>query len=250
MSKFGITIVLGTAVCLALACTAEANILGTVVAEHDGYGANSVTQVYGGGLYGTYVYGGVYMLDKSSGTGLGNYWPDDSLIPAFCIELNEDAPATATNYDVVNPADVHNNYLNETLGATKANYLRELWGRFYNPAWADGGYYSNDEKHEAEAFAAAVWEIIYEDLPGSPQSWDVSSDGTWGSHGFRANNLDASLANSWLHALTGSGPMADLCALVSDGQQDYLVQVPEPATLIMFGIGGLFSLLRRRRTVS
>ncbi len=246
MSKLKITMIFLTAVSLILPCTAEACLLGTVDIEHNGYGASDVMRVWGGGLDGVYVYGGVYMLDKSYGTDQGNLWPNGELIGSFCIELDEQAPSDTFKYGVVMPQDAYNNFLDGYLGTTKTNYLRELWGRFYDPKWSYNGPYTSQQRYEAEAFAAAVWEIVYEDLPSSPLLWDVTIDGTPCSHGFRAENVDAALANSWLHALTGCGPKADLRAFVFDGKQDYLVQVPEPATLALLGISGVFSLLRRK----
>jgi hypothetical protein len=189
------------------------------------------------------------MLDKTGGTGEGNLWPN-GLIGSFCIELNENSPGSTLQYSVVMPEDVYNSYLGSYMGTTKADYLRELWGRFHLPEWADGGPYSSYENSTAEAFAAAIWEIVNEDLPISPLNYDVTVDGTAGSGGFKAENVDTSLANYFLHQLTGSGPMADLRAFVYQGKQDFLVEVPEPTTIALLGISGLISLLRRKRNTA
>jgi hypothetical protein len=149
-------------------------------------------------------------------------------------------------YDVVELDKVNNSFMGGLIGTTKANYIAELWGRFYDPAWADGGPYTNEEKLNAEAFAAAVWEIIYEDLPTSPLDWDVTVDGSSGSHGFQATNVNWTTANSWLHSLTGSGPMADLRAFVNGENQDFIVQVPEPATVCLLGLSSLVFLRKRK----
>ncbi|HJX03098.1 MAG TPA: PEP-CTERM sorting domain-containing protein, partial [Dehalococcoidia bacterium] len=226
----------------------EATPVGTMDIVHSGYGANGVMTVWGGGLSDLDVYGGVYMLNKTDGTGLGNIWPN-GLIGGFCIELHQWSPDTTLKYDVVGLHEVNNSFMGGTMGTEKADYLAELWGRFYNPAWADGGPYSSEEKSKAEAFAAAVWEIIYEDLPASPLSWDVTTDGSAGAHGFFASNVDADAANSWLRALTGCGPKAQLMAVVNDGKQDFIIQVPEPATICLLGLGGL-AFLRKRKCYS
>jgi hypothetical protein len=141
------------------------------------------------------------------------------------------------------------------MGQEKADYLAELWGRFYNPAWAAGGSYTALQKSEAEAFAAAVWEIIYEDLPASSSGWDVTRDGTGGSRGFKAANLDSQKANSWLHALDGTGPMADLRSVSYLGSQDFLVavtasnsgEIPEPATLAL-ALFGFIMVIRKKNS--
>jgi len=238
--------ILCAAVSLALPCVAKACLLGTVNIKHTCYGANDVIQVWGGDHYGENVYGGVYMLDKTGGTGQGNIWPD-GLLGSLCMELHERAPDSTLKYGVVMPEDAYNSFLGEIIGTTKANYIRELWGRFFDPLWVSGPYDSKQNSN-AEAFAAAIWEIIYEDLPTSPLQWDVGVDGTPCNRGFQAENVDITTANKWLHALTGCGPKADLRAFVYEGKQDYLVEVPEPITIALLGLGGALSLLRRKKT--
>ncbi len=237
--------ILCAAVFLALPVLTKASPVGTVDIAYSGPGASDTITVWGGGLSGLSGVGGVYMLNKTAGTGQGNIWPN-GLIGGFCIELHQWASTDALKYDVVKLEEVNNSFMGGILGTAKANYLAELWGRFYSPAWADGGSYSSEERSKAEAFAAAVWEIVYEDMPTSPLNWDVSVDGSSGSHGFYAQNVDAVTANNWLHALNGLGPKADLRAFVNQGKQDFIVQVPEPATVCLLGLGGL-AFLRKRK---
>ncbi len=218
----------------------------TVDIVHDGYGAYGAATIWAAGHEGNVAMAGVYMLDKTDGTGIGEIW-SNGLIPGFCIELHEPAPQATYTYSVGMPDDTYNSYIGEVLGSEKANYLRELWDSYYDPAWAGGGSYTSQQNSAAEAFAAAVWEIIYEDLPSSPLGWDVTTDGTAGSGGFYADNLDAATANKWLHELTGTGGKADLLVLSYPGKQDFLVAVPEPATIVLLGFGSMLSLLRRRR---
>jgi hypothetical protein len=217
----------------------------TVDVVHDGYGAYDATLFWGAGYAGYDAMSGVYMLNKTASTGTGDTWRN-GLIPGFCMELHEPAPQTTTTYSVAMPEDVYNSHTGEVLGTTKANYLRELWARYYDPAWASGSYTAQDHR-AAQAFAAAIWEIIYEKMPTSPSEWDVTLDGTVGLGGFKAENLDYETANKWLNSLTGGGAKADLRVFVSDGNQEYLVAVPEPATAILLGVGGLFSVVSRRR---
>lgn len=219
----------------------------TVDIVHDGFGAYSETTFWAAGYSGDVVMAGVYVLDKTAGTGVGNTWPND-YIPGFCMELQEAPPKTTHTYNVTMPDDVYNDFIGKVLGSAKGNYLRELWALHYDDAWASGGPYSPQQNATAEAFAAAIWEIVYEALPTSPAGWDVTIDGTLGTGGFRAENLDAATANKWLHDLTGCGPKADLRAFVYKGKQDYLVAVPEPATVMLLGLGGALGLIRRRRT--
>lgn len=221
----------------------------TVDIVHDGYGAYGAATVWAAGHEGNVAMAGVYMLNKTNSTGIGDTW-SNGLIPGFCIELHEPAPQATYTYSVGMPDDTYNSYIGEVIGSEKANYLRELWDSYYDPAWASGGSYTSQQNSAAEAFAAAVWEIIYEDLPTSPLDWDVTVDGTAGSGGFYADNLDAETANKWLHELTGTGGKADLLVLSYQGKQDFLVAVPEPATILMLGLGSVLGLFRRRSTRS
>ena len=249
MKTRGITTVFLAAMVLVLPSLAtRARGADTVDVSIDGFGASSWTTFWAAGYAGDEIASGIYLLDKSAGSGTGTTWPNGTL-PAFCMEIEEPAPMVGTyTYQVVMPDDAYNSTLGGVLGTTRGNYLRELWGRYYDDGWATGPFTATDHAR-AEAFSAAIWEIIYENLPVTPLGWDVSTDGTLGPRGFAAADLDASLANAWLHSLTGAGPKADLRAFVNQGQQDYLVAVPEPATVMLLGLGGLLSLMggRRRR---
>lgn len=230
---------------LAAARTTRAD---TVDIVHDGYGAYGATTFWAAGHNGNDIMSGVYLLNKTSGTGTGNTW-SNGLIPGFCIEIQEPHPTATYTYDVRMPEDVYNNYTGQYLGTTKANYLRELWARYYDPAWTSGSY-TAQQNTDAQAFAAAIWEIVYEKMPVSPAQWDVTIDNTMGLGGFRAENLDWETANQWLHSLTGASAKADLRVFVNDGHQEYLVAVPEPATVILLGLGGLGAVLSRRRRLT
>jgi hypothetical protein len=217
----------------------------TVDIVHDGFGAYDAATVWGGDQYGTDVAAGVYTLNKTGDTGAGSTWRNGP-VSGLCVELNEAAPTQTSRYSVGMPDDMVNSYTGDTLGTAKANYLRELWAQHYDPAWARGG--SGEYNRQAATFAAAVWEIVYEDVPGSTSRWDVTADGTSGIGGFIALNVDSATANQWLQSLGGSGPKADLRVFTNCGAQNYLVAVPEPATILLLGLGGLCSVIRRRRT--
>ena len=229
-----------------LLLTAGTNLANTVDIVHDGFGAYDAATIWGGSMYGAELATGVFTLNKTGDSGAAGMWHNGP-IQGFCVELNEPAPTESLRYAVGMPDDMVVSYTEETLGTTKATYLRELWARYYDPSWSQSGA-SSAANRSAAAFAAAVWEIVYENVPGSGAKWDVTADGTVGRGGFIALNLDAATANRWLQSLTGGGPRADLRVFTNDGGQNYLVAVPEPATIVLLGLGGLCSI-RRRRTL-
>ena len=235
------------AVVLALPCIIEAADLGTVDIAWDSLGAASVIKLWGGGRSGFRCYAGAYMLNKTAGTAQGNAWPN-GLIGSFCIDLPQYSSEDTLTYKVEMPSQSPEptDFLGGYMGAAKAGYIRELWGRYFDPAWVNGGPFSTQQKNDAEAFAAAIWEIIYEDLPATPSGWDVTVDGTVGQLGFRCEQADTAKANDWLHSLDGTGPKAELWAFTNYDKQDYIVEIPEPATTVMFAVGVL-TLLRYRR---
>jgi hypothetical protein len=228
---------------------------GTVDIAYEGMGAAKVVSVWGGGLSGFHGYAGQYMFDKTGDTGEGSLW-SNGLLGAFCIELSQEPSTSTLTYNVVMPEQAQNSTLGGSIGATKADYLQELWGRFYDPAWAAsgvGGNCTSDQRTEAAAFSAAILEIVYEALPASPAKWNVTKDGTKGKLGFYITGAKATvtIANNWLHSLDGTGPMADLRALVNSQGQDYLVEVkrmetPEPATIVILGLGSVVLCIRKQ----
>lgn len=248
MKMVKVVTILCAAIVLALSCIAEATPVDTVDIVHTGFGASDIIKIWGGGHSALRGYGGVYMLNKTAGTGQGNFWPDGS-VGTFCIELSEWTPDRTLTYDVVKLEEAPQPYslLGGPMDADKAEYISELWGRFFDPMWVGSAQFTCQQKKEAEAFAAAVWEIIYEDLPASPAHWDVKVDGTAGELGFRCEQAARDIANNWLHALDGTGPKANLRAFVYNGKQDYIaeVPVPEPATVFLLSLGSLI-LLRPR----
>ena len=239
------------ALLLGLPCVVRAYPVSTVEIVNTGNAASETITVWGGGLENVDVYAGVYTFNKSAGTGEGKLW-DNGLVTGFCTELSETVPTITSKYSVMSleSGPVPTSFLGGPMGAEKADYIRELWGRFYDPSWATEGQHTWKQNSQASAFASAIWEIVYEDLPAKPAKWDVTVDGTAGALGFASEWVDSDLANGWLHALDGTGPKADLRVFSFNGSQDYIAQVPEPATIVLLGLGGALSLFRRKRNAA
>ena len=244
-----ISVVLCISIVFSMPEPVHATVLGTADMIHTGYYAFEKVPVWGGGRDGSYTHAGVYMLEKSNSTGQATYWPDGEMT-GFCMELAQINPTSLSSYDVIKPDNgpLPTTFLGSAIGSTKAQYIQELWGRYYDPSWSSGATFTETQNHEAASFAVAIWEIVHEDLPLSPLGWDVMSDGTLGDGGFRTDG-DYSLANDWLYSLDGTGPKADLRVFSNGSYQDYIVAVPEPATIILVGFGGVFSLIRRKKRV-
>jgi hypothetical protein len=215
---------------IVLTSTAGATILGTVNIQNHNNSLSDTGTLWGGSLSGLTAYTGTYSWTNAGGTGLGTQVPNWG----FCIELTQGPYNGWQNVIPLAEAALPGT----PMGTTKANFIRELWGRDFNYNWITNPTTAN--KQLAEAFGAAVWEIIYE----TGSTWNVTS-GT----GFHATGIEqAATANLWLSQLNGNTAYFanNLVATSTPCGQDYLVQIPEPATIGLLGLGSLV-LLRRKR---
>jgi len=174
---------------------------------------------------------------------------------AFCLEpLQPAAVGTNKTYTLqslsMGSTDIGG------MGAQRAGMIRELFGRFYPD------FSKSITQEQSAALQIATWEILRENIDPNtctvmPLSYsdldvtDTSSD-IFFSY---ATDGSIALAQSYLDALNGSGPMAfGLAALTLpevQGQpsQDLLVQfVPEPSTWILMGVGIVGLFWHRNRT--
>ncbi|MBM4019514.1 MAG: hypothetical protein FJ288_14530 [Planctomycetes bacterium] len=135
------------------------------------------------------------------------------------------------------------------MTAAKADALRELFGRFYG---------SVNSLVTDEAFAACIWEIVFEDKAAN--GWDLEA-GRLKMNGLDSNGSGNAhdIAELWLGQLTGDAGWFDynVFALTNASYQDYAlarkgfaptppppeqqVPIPEPLTAgsLILGVAGL-----------
>jgi hypothetical protein len=241
MKKLIVICLAVVAVSIVLTSTASATILGTADIQNHNNSISDMGRLWGGGLNGGTYFTGIYSWTNMGGTDLGTQVPNWG----FCIELTQGANNGMTTVIPLEEAPLPASTYGTPMQTTKANFIRELWGRFFNTSWVTNPTTAN--KRLAEAFGAAVWEIIYE----TGSTWDVTSGA-----GFHAANIEQSVtANNWLSQLNGDTTKFDLnlAAISTLGGQDYLVRlpepppdVPEPATVAILSLGAL-SLIRRKK---
>jgi hypothetical protein len=229
----------------------SATPINSVTMTYTGFGAKDTITIWGGGWSDLTTDSGLFLLNKTASTGTGSLI-ENGIIGGFCMDLPEYLASGSKTYEVLDVAagPTPTTFLGSGMGAIKAAYLSELWGRYFDSAWMAGGTYTAAQNAQAAAFQAAIWEIIYEDMPMSSAGWDVTIDGTAGDKGFRAANLNYTLANSWLVSLTGTYQGANLAGLSSNGTQDVLIAIPEPATVGLLAVGLLLAVCRGYKTLN
>lgn len=249
------------AACVALlAGSASAASVGTVYLKYVNPGASDVAQAnyvpsVGSQIHTGSVYAGAYQFQIDAAqprTGLGLELPVGQTFGAFCMDITQWANGSYQAYDIVPLAEGPLTPFNGgmVMGGTKAALLENLWHDHFDLAWVAPGSYTAAQKLNAEAFAASVWEIVFE-KSGNPLNI-LNGELT-------VANVDyATTANSWLAGLDANGAKTTLFALSSNSYQDYLVlipghedlqTVPEPLTMtgLLFGIGSVVTYVRRRR---
>jgi hypothetical protein len=154
---------------------------------------------------------------------------------SYCIELAQNFAfnTTYTDYSTVPVASAPNT-IPGGMNTTKATNLAMLFG---NGRFAD----SFTSTTKSVAMQLAIWEIVYETAGAA---YNVTS----GAFSTAASGITTQ-ANNYLAAM-GLGQAAQIAALTSPGQQDFITVVPVPPSAALLGTGLLFGLwtMRRRRS--
>lgn len=215
---------------LAAGCTCAIASASTVSATFNGVapGSNGQFSLDSGANWGNSGAAGLFNWTRTGGdhTGLqGNFL-------AFCTELTEHIGGGGNYTFTVDTIENAPTVLGG-MGAVKADQMRELFGRYYTPAFT---YVLGST--QATAMQLCVWEISHEQ--------GGSLDVTAGTAQFVNDDAGAVvLANAYLATIDGSGPRDNsIYSLLAEGVQDMIV--PSPASIALAGAGFL-AIGRRKR---
>jgi len=163
---------------------------------------------------------------------------------AYCIDVDQNAPSQWTVYTLEDLENAPNNSWGIGIDTPRANRIRELFGRFFTGV---------DTREEGEAFAACLWEIVFEQ-----SGTDNLAAGTLVMNGLDWNA--EAVATGWLGQLNGDTDYFDMhvFALTNDTYQDFALTspgwggqpppIPEPVTMVglVLGAVGLVRYIRKR----
>jgi hypothetical protein len=222
------TVMMGALGAAAMATCANAGF-DTICATFNGVSPGSGGQysLNSGANWQGYGSAGLFNWTRTSGT----YSGAQGNFMSFCTELGEHV-SNGSNYcyDVVSLEIAPSS---GPMGALKADQVRELFGRYYTPAF--GSVLSADA---AAAMQLSIWEIVFE----TSGSLGLGA----GSAQFTNDNAAAiALAGTYLASIDGTGPRNnDIVVMSANGVQDQII--PTPGTLALLGLGALATKRRRR----
>lgn len=212
------------------------DLSGTFDGVHESYGAGS-------------IYAGVCNLtnDPTHATGQGVTISNavGTTIHGFCMDVLQGTSSSYSQYQVISLDSGPVGGANTAMGSTRANEIRELFGRYYSQSFTNT---------QAAAFQAAIWEVEYE---AAANPLNVTSGSVVVG---QSDPAIQTVADGWLGSLTGNSAYYDnnVRAISNGSYQDYVFTtstmnpgtspVPEPLTItaVIMALGGLGMYVRKR----
>ena len=187
---------------------------------------------------------GLRVLDTRNPNGpLANLLNDR--IGVFCCELLASRGDSFVTYEVASLADA--------IAPGKAALIAQLWELHYDDAWLSNTSFGQsvdmDTDAGAVAFSLCIHGIIY-DYDGTIASLDLYSgvgDGIFEALPQTDPFEAIAIAQGWLDnlSLNYQGPQARLVLLSNSEYQDFITEIPEPATMLLQGLSGLILWKRK-----
>ena len=210
---------------LAIAALTGTAAATTVDVVYNGLGAYETVTVTSPGYNGNVAAGQLLLtLSNSSDTNAiqnGNYI-------SFCADLYQFTNGGPNSYNVVGVDQLPTS---APMGAAAAQGIANMY------AFAAGAQYANDSAWAA-AFQIAVWEVA--------NDWSTLDPGT-GNFAVTGYSAQAGIYLNQLLAAAFQPGSASIVGLANDTYQDFIVEVPGPASLAVMGLAGLVGRARRRR---
>jgi len=177
-----------------------------------------------------------------NGTTIGYDTPglEDDAVWAGCYLLDVENMVTAYKSFCMDVAlDPATSYSSHTAYAV-SSAMEQMWGTYYDGVVNDAP--------KAAAFQLALWEMVHEtgayDLGAGNFYLEALNTNSPNNNGATLTGLIGQ-AETYLDSSLWTA-QADLVLLDDGTHQPFIAEIPEPATLVLLGLGSL-TLLRRRR---